>query len=94
MAIGILTIHIRIPRCQTLKEKRSRIRPLIARLHREFNISVAEMDKNDSWQESVLVCALVSNDQGHAQRALSTVQHWIENNWPDLQVVGQQVEII
>jgi uncharacterized protein YlxP (DUF503 family) len=32
--------------------KRSRLKPLLARLHREFNISVAEVDRNDAWKEA------------------------------------------
>jgi uncharacterized protein YlxP (DUF503 family) len=41
MSIGILTLEIQLPGCKSLKEKRSRLKPLIARLHREFNVSVA-----------------------------------------------------
>jgi uncharacterized protein YlxP (DUF503 family) len=43
MIIGILTLQVQIPGCKSLKEKRSRLKPLIARLHREFNISVSEL---------------------------------------------------
>ena len=71
MSIGILTLEIHLPGCMSLKEKRSRLKPLLARLHREFNISAAEVDRNDSWQETILACALVSNDPNHTQRASS-----------------------
>ena len=49
--LATLTIHLHLPTCGSLKEKRGRIKPLIARLHREFNVSVAEMDLQDKWQE-------------------------------------------
>jgi uncharacterized protein YlxP (DUF503 family) len=94
MALGVLTIYIQLPGCASLKEKRSRLKPLIARLHREFNISIAEMDRLDSWQEAVLVCALVSNDNGHTQRSLRIVVEWIEKNWPDVLIVSENLEII
>jgi uncharacterized protein YlxP (DUF503 family) len=42
MAIGLLTLHLSIPDCHSLKQKRSRVQPIIARLHREFNIAAAE----------------------------------------------------
>jgi uncharacterized protein len=91
---GLLTIQIRLPGCASLKEKRSRLRPLITRLHREFNISIAEMDHLDSWQEAVLACALVSNSNGHTQRSLQIVVEWVEKNWPDVLVVSDSVEIL
>jgi hypothetical protein len=94
VSYGLLTIQIRLPGCASLKEKRSRLRPLITRLHREFNISIAEMDHLDSWQEAVLACALVSNSNGHTQRSLQIVVEWIEKNWPDVLVVSESVEIL
>jgi Uncharacterized protein conserved in bacteria len=92
--IATLTIHLHIPACSSLKEKRGRIKPLIARLHREFNISVAEMDLQDKWQEAVIVCAMVGNERGHLESALQNVTKWIERNWPDGDVIKEKVEII
>ncbi len=91
MSVGLLTLDLQIPGCQSLKEKRSRLKPLLARLHREFNISTAEMDHNDRWNEAILACVLVSNDAAHTQRALQTVVHWVEHNWPDVLVVEQHL---
>jgi uncharacterized protein len=36
--IGQLTIYLHLPGCASLKEKRGRLKPLLARLHREFNL--------------------------------------------------------
>jgi uncharacterized protein YlxP (DUF503 family) len=94
MTVGVLTLHIHIPGCTSLKEKRRRIKPLLARLHREFNISIAEVDHLDAWQEAVLACALVSNEPAHAQRSLQNITRWVENNWPDVSLVDEQVELI
>lgn len=94
MSLGLLTVHIHLVGCSSLKEKRSRIKPLITRLHREFNVSVAEMDKMDSWQEAVLACALVSNHNGHTQRSLQKIINWIEKNWPDVLLVSDNLEIL
>jgi uncharacterized protein YlxP (DUF503 family) len=43
--LAILTIHLHLPGCASLKEKRGRIKPIMTRLRREFNLSVAEMDR-------------------------------------------------
>jgi hypothetical protein len=94
MSIGLLTIQIQLPGCASLKEKRSRLKPLLARLHREFNISAAEIDRQDAWGEAILGCALVSNDPAHTQRALAEIPHWIERNWPDVSLIEDRLELI
>ncbi|OGO30450.1 MAG: hypothetical protein A2Z16_02585 [Chloroflexi bacterium RBG_16_54_18] len=94
MAIGVLTLQIHLPGCSSLKEKRSRLKPLISRLHKEFNISVAEVEQNDAWREAVIACAIVSNDHNHAQQALQNVSKWIDVYWPDIQVEHERLELI
>jgi len=92
--LGILTLHLHIPGCKSLKEKRSRLKPLLARLHKEFNISVAEMDAHDVWQSAVIVCAVVSNDRAQAQRTLQKVADWVESRWHDVTITDEEFEII
>jgi len=92
--IGVLTIHLHLPACASLKEKRGRIKPLIARLHREFNVSVAEMDLQDKWQEAVISCAMVNSDASQAQRSLQAVAKWVEGNWTNGDVIEERIEII
>jgi uncharacterized protein YlxP (DUF503 family) len=94
MALGLLNLQIHIPGCSSLKEKRSRIKPLLARLHKEFNVSAAEVDLQDVWQDTYLACAYVSNDTRHTQKTLQQVAHWIEANWPDVMLVDERIEII
>jgi uncharacterized protein YlxP (DUF503 family) len=94
MALGLLSLQIHIPGCSSLKEKRSRIKPLLARLHREFNVSAAEIGQQDVWQDATLACAYVSNSPSHTQRTLQHVAHWIETSWPDVMLVDDHIEII
>jgi uncharacterized protein YlxP (DUF503 family) len=91
--IATLTIHFHLPACASLKEKRGRIKPLIARLHREFNVSVAEMGLQDHWQEALIVCAMVGNERGHVESALQTVAKWVDGHWTDGDVIGQKIEV-
>jgi uncharacterized protein len=92
--IGILTLHLHLPACASLKEKRGRLKPLLARLHREFNVSAAEMGLQDKWQETIIACGMVGNDAGYLQSALETVRKWTEANWPDGDVLDTKLEII
>ncbi|MEW5938365.1 MAG: DUF503 domain-containing protein [Chloroflexota bacterium] len=92
--LGQLTIHLRLPGCASLKEKRGRIKPLLARLHREFNVSVAEMDLQDKWTEAVIACALVNSDAVVARQSLQAVEKWVLGNWPDGMVLDSKIELI
>jgi uncharacterized protein YlxP (DUF503 family) len=92
--VGILSIHLHIPGCASLKEKRGRIKPLVARLHRQFNVSAAEMELQDKWQESVIACGMVGNDRVHLEQSLQTIVHWIESKWLDMQVIDEKIELI
>jgi uncharacterized protein len=92
--IGLLTFHLHLPGCASLKEKRGRLKPLQARLHRQFNISVAEMGLQDRWQEAVITCGMVSNDPAHLQSGLETVRMWAEANWPDGDVLDTKIELL
>ena len=94
MPIGLLTLHLRLPGCRSLKEKRSRIKPLLARLHREFNVSCAEVDFLDAWQETLVACAVVSNETRQNQRLLQHIIDWVESDWPDVDVIAEQLEMI
>jgi uncharacterized protein YlxP (DUF503 family) len=92
--LGTLTIHFRLPGCSSLKEKRGRIKPLLNRLHREFNLSVAELDLHDQWQEAVIGCAMIGSGRGHLEAALQAVAKWVEGNWPDGMIVDHRIELL
>ena len=94
MAIGVLTIQIQLPGCKSLKEKRSRIKPLIARLHKEFNVSVAELGQHDVWNAATLGCAIISNDHQFSHTSLQSVIYWLNKNWPDVTLMDDHIEII
>jgi len=92
--LATLTIHLHIPVCISLKEKRGYIKPLISRLRREFNVSVAEMDLQDKWDEAVIGCAMIGNDHAFLQSALQNVAKWVEKHWTDGDVWDTKIQII
>ena len=94
MALGVLTLYLHLPGCSSLKEKRSRLMLFIVCFFCFFFISVAEIDEQDIWQNAVIGCALISNDAAQTQRSLQKVIQWIENNWLDVEVVNDSIEII
>ena len=92
--IGVLSIHLRLPGCASLKEKRGRLKPLLVRLHKEFNVSVAEMELQENWQETIIACGMVGNDRVHLEQSLQAVARWVESNWLDMQVLIENLELI
>ena len=66
-AVGLLTIELYIPGITSLKEKRGIVKPLVARIRKEFNVSVAEIEDHDQLGHSVLgvACVSVSTDYAH-----------------------------
>jgi uncharacterized protein YlxP (DUF503 family) len=92
--VGILTLHLLIPGCASLKEKRGRLKPLLARLHRQFNLSVAELDLQDKWQETVIACGMLGNDRVHLEQSLQAILRWLETNWQDMQLIDDKIELL
>jgi uncharacterized protein YlxP (DUF503 family) len=92
--LATLIIHLHLPLCTSLKEKRGRIKPLISRLHREFNVSVAEMDLQDKWDESVIACAMINSDKVTLGQSMQTVAKWVESNWTEGDVWDTKIEYI
>jgi uncharacterized protein len=94
MPIAVLSLHLFLAGCTSLKEKRSRIKPLLARLHREFNLSAAEMGMLDHWREALVACVVISNDGALCQRELQTVIEFTEHHFPDVEIADQHIEMI
>lgn len=81
-----------IPGCASLKEKRSQVKPLINRLQREFNVSIAEIDLQDKWDETVIGCAMISNERIIAEKSLQQIVSFIEGYWKNLQLLDYKIE--
>jgi uncharacterized protein YlxP (DUF503 family) len=93
MIIGTLICRLQIPGCRSLKEKRGHIKPLLNRLHREFNISAAEIDCQDIWDETVIGCAIASNQRVIAEKCMQQVVTFIENQCNNMQLIDFKIEL-
>lgn len=92
MHISVLTLELNLPGCASLKEKRGRLKPLLAGVHRRYNVSAAEVDLQDSHTRSVVACALVSNDPGQSDRGLAGIPGWLEQRFPDVAIVDHRIQ--
>lgn len=91
MHVLTLVLELQLPGCSSLKEKRGRLKPLIAALHKQFNVSAAEIDHQDAHQSAVVACALVCNSDRHGQGLLERIPRWVERHRPDLDVIDHQI---
>jgi hypothetical protein len=94
MIIGICTIQLRLEGNHSLKGKRAQLKPLLARLHREFNVAAAEVGLNDDWESAVIGLAAIGNDRAHVDSVLQRAANWVENSHLDWQLVDYQIEIL
>lgn len=94
MIIGILTIELHIPMSDSLKSKRSVIRPIIARLRSEYNVSVAEVGSQDVWRSAIIGVACVSSDRDYAHGLLTKVVESVERWRLDVELVDYEIELI
>ena len=65
MVVGVLRLELQLHASFSLKDKRSTLKSVLARLRQRFPVSAAEVDLQDSWSHSVVGLALVgANRQG------------------------------
>ena len=61
MSMHVLALHVdlRFPACQSLKQKRAVLKPLVVALRSRFEVSVAEVAHHNAWQRAELGIAVV-----------------------------------
>jgi uncharacterized protein YlxP (DUF503 family) len=94
MNVGICRIKLHISDSRSLKDKRRIVKSVVARLRNQYNISIAEVDDQDLWQLITLGISCVSNRSQHIDETLSKVVSFIVSNYPELEIVDHQTEIL
>ena len=94
MNVGICKITLRLPENQSLKGKRRVINSLRSRIHNKFNVSIAEVEDNESWQIATLGITCASNSARHVDETISAVVAAIERSREDMEVVDHERETI
>lgn len=94
MNVGVCKVTLRLPDNQGLKGKRRVINSLCSKIRNRFNVAVAEVGENDSWQMASLGITCVSNSNRHVEQSLEKVVSYIEETRPDVEMVYCEVEAI
>ncbi|MEN6461259.1 MAG: DUF503 domain-containing protein [Syntrophomonas sp.] len=80
MVIGAAKIIIYAPWAHSLKEKRMVVKSICAKVSNKFNVSIAEVDKQDVHQSIVLGFAFVAGETSLADSIMDNVLNFIESN--------------
>jgi uncharacterized protein YlxP (DUF503 family) len=73
-SIGVITFELRLDDSLSLKDKRHYVKGLKDRLRKRFNVAVAEIGYQDSWQRGLVAAVTVSPDQVRAEQVLQLVE--------------------
>ena len=93
MPVGLLTLELHIAEAHSLKDKRQVLRSLKDRLRAHFNVAVAELDFEDTWQRSVIGVVTLANEDRHVEETLQRVLAEADNLLGPL-VVNHSVELL
>jgi hypothetical protein len=93
MVLGVIKLELRIPGNTSLKGKRSVVKKIIERTRSRFNVTVAEVDKQDVYTRAVIGCAMVGSDQRYVNGALDKILDFIEG-LAAAEILSETVEFI
>jgi uncharacterized protein len=84
-----LEMELRIPLGDSLKAKRSVIRPILDGAHRRFGVASAEVELQGEWDAAVLAFSAVAGTVGHVNDILDAVDRFVWS-FPEVEVVDTQ----
>jgi len=73
MVIGILQIELAIDGARSLKDKRRVVSSIKDKIHRDYQVSVAEVDCLEDCRRAVLGITMAANEVAHCQSTLDRV---------------------
>lgn len=78
MIVGASVVEIHIHGCRSLKAKRGVVRSIARRVRNRFNLSVAEVGGQDTWQRAVLGLTAAGSDAAVVRNLLGRAHAFIE----------------
>lgn len=78
MVVAVRTWELHLEGCQSLKDKRSVIKPLTMALRKSCNVSVAETNHQDLWQRAEIACAAVGSARAVVDETLRSADRLVE----------------
>ena len=79
--------ELHLPTCQSLKEKRAIVRPIVERLRQKLSLAVAEVDHQDKWQRVAIGIATVGESPRQVEAVLDEADRFLWSR-PDVEVLS------
>lgn len=89
----MLTLNLFLPESQSLKSKRSLLRPLVENLRSRHNVSVAETGHTDAWQRAVLTITTAGSQETRVREVLACLVRMVEER-AGIHLLDYSVEIL
>jgi uncharacterized protein YlxP (DUF503 family) len=90
---ALVTVELHIPGAGSLKGKRGVLKPLIAALRKDLNVSVAEVGHQDLWQRAALGVAIAAGSEIGARKVAQQVEKIVYRE-PRVEIIDLAVEIV
>lgn len=92
MPYAFCNLVLRIEFCESLKQKRSFLSPLLARL-KKYNLSVIETNHHDDLRTIALQLVLIRANESLLNQELVNIRRMIETEFPNLALVSFEREV-
>lgn len=79
--VSLIEVRLHQNASHSLKEKRKLVRSLKDQVRRRFGASVAEIDGQDTWQRTTLLCALVGGSD--VESRADELARFVESRCPE-----------
>jgi uncharacterized protein YlxP (DUF503 family) len=93
MTIGVLQLEIAIHDAMSLKDKRRVVKSIKDRIAHRHNVSIAEVAALDEHRRSIIGIAMVSNDSGYVEGALSKLVDFVRAV-PQVDLIDYQIDLM
>jgi uncharacterized protein YlxP (DUF503 family) len=93
MFVGVLEIELLLGDVQSLKEKRSIVRPIVAEVRRKFEVAVAESGHLDLYRRSLIGVSVVGAEPAHCVEVLEACERLVAAR-PEIEVLSTRQRLI
>lgn len=93
MIIGTCKVYLTAEWVNSLKDKRMVVKSIIDKTKNKFNVSVAEVERQDVHKSIVIGFVCVTNEVSHANSIIDNVLNFIERN-TDAVIDDVEIEIL
>jgi uncharacterized protein YlxP (DUF503 family) len=93
LIVGTFVVDLSLPGVDSLKEKRRRIKPLLARVQNRFNVSIAEVGYNDNLRMAQFGAAVVGNEKAFIDQVIAEIIRCIGAE-KEMNIIDYHIEML